>query len=86
MVLLGYEEMAAVKERRESFPLNMATIDHMDSRLSGNRQHHVDGSIRTRLVCRKRNEDLGRQEQKDLPREELWRRSGKYPLDVSLDA
>jgi len=68
---------------------DLATIDHIYSKLSG-RRHPVQQEQfgkRTRLVCHRCNNELQRKEFAALPREEQWCRTGGYPLHYEpLDA
>lgn len=56
-------------------PDNLATLDHLDSRLSEERGKHSD-NIRRVLACRRCNGNRGAKEQAQLSEFELWRRSG----------
>lgn len=56
-----------------------ATIDHLNSRLSGQRHEVSDWTELTVLSCSKCNQERNRQEELALPIEELHRRSGKSP-------
>lgn len=70
-----------VKDR----PKNMATFEHMDSRLSPNRG---DGNWRKKNVaaCRECNERRAASEQRRLPIEELHRRAGNGHAAKGLTA
>lgn len=59
-------------------PPNMATIDHLDSRLSPERGQH-SGEWRHVLACRTCNEARSAAETAELPAVELWQRSGRAP-------
>ena len=52
-----------------------ATLDHLDSRLSGSRSDRTDGQARTVLACRQCNEKRGANEEHALGLAELHRRS-----------
>ena len=54
-----------------------ATLDHLDSRLSGNRFERDDGQPRTVLACRLCNEKRGTEEQVALGLPELHRRANR---------
>lgn len=56
-----------------------ATIDHLHSRLSGNRRQYNDGTEQTVLACYKCNQRRCREEQAALPLAELHRRGGRKP-------
>jgi hypothetical protein len=64
-------------------PANEATIDHLDSRLSGERGMHRN-EFRHVLACRTCNEGRAAKEVSSLPREELWQRSGSYPREFGV--
>lgn len=74
------------RHKRKNFADNEATLDHLDSRLSPTRRQRCDGELRHVVACRRCNEQRGKEEQAALPREELWRRSGSYPLVLTLEA
>jgi len=59
----------------ERMPDNFATLDHLDTRLSGNRGV-IKNQTRTVLACSKCNFDRGVEEVNNTPIEELRRRSG----------
>lgn len=61
--------------RGQKMPANFATIDHVYSRIMG---RPLKGE--TVLCCHKCNGDRSVAEQAALPKEELWRRSGRPPL------
>lgn len=63
-------------------PWNAATLEHFDDRLSPERGKH-GGTVRTALACRRCNETRGNARVKELPPEELWRRSGRPPQRVA---
>jgi len=66
---------------------DVATIDHIHSKLSGKRREVTDWTETTRLVCRRCNQLLQRRENKELPIEQLWARTGGYPWNWGpLDA
>ncbi len=52
-----------------------ATLDHLDSRLSGTRVERYDGEERTVLACRQCNEQRGATEEITVGLSELHRRS-----------
>jgi HNH endonuclease len=61
-------------------PPNFATIDHVYSRLTpGGRPIKGD----TVLACKKCNEERGIAEVAQLPKAELWARSGRAPSGVA---
>lgn len=60
-------------------PKNEATLDHLNSKLSGERYQVNDGSKVTVLACWKCNNERGSEEVAQLPKRELWQRSGAYP-------
>ena len=59
-------------------PPNMATLDHVVSRNNKNWKKGAINSIV--LSCSKCNNERQRKEVKALPKEELWYRSGRYPV------
>lgn len=60
-------------------PPNLATIDHLDDRFSPERGRHA-GEQRTVLACWKCNNDRSIKRHAEIPKEELRRRSGRYPI------
>ena len=64
--------------RHKKHPPHMATLDHIISR---NNKNWKKGT-RNRIVlsCTECNNKRQAEETKELPIEELWRRSGSYPL------
>lgn len=54
-----------------------ATIEHLVSR-----NHPLRGKMKgeTMLMCRRCNGERGADEERTMPIEELWRRSGRMPL------
>lgn len=60
----------------EKMPLDLATIDHLDDRLSPERGKHK-GEDRTVLACWKCNNDRNREAQAAYPVEMLRERSGR---------
>ena len=60
---------------------NMATLDHF---ISKNSKYYKKGK-RNRLVlsCNDCNHERQRKELLALPKEELWRKSGRYPLEFN---
>ncbi len=65
------------KVRHASSYPERATIDHLYSRLNGQRRQVVDGTETTVLVCYKCNQRRCREEQAALPLAELHQRSGR---------
>jgi hypothetical protein len=59
-------------------PQNLATLEHLDSRLSPERGKH-NGERRIVLACAHCNHLRGRMEQATQPKEILWERSGRRP-------
>lgn len=59
-------------------PSNMATLDHVVSRNNNNWKKGMRNSIV--LSCNQCNQKRQQKETKELPKEELWRRSGRYPI------
>lgn len=64
------------QSRHKQNPPNMATIDHLYSRLSPDRGK-VRGYVHV-LACLKCNNERAAVEEASVPREELWRRSGRF--------
>lgn len=62
---------------------NMATIDHLDSRLSGERGKYRGTGARTVLSCRKCNELRAAEEVKAIGVQEERRRSGRGVWKIS---
>ena len=59
---------------------NIATIDHLRSRLDPSRQmKDYSQNPRTVLSCSKCNENRAKEEVKNLSKEDLWARSKRYP-------
>lgn len=56
-----------------------ATIDHINSKLSGNRREVTDWTELTVLACFECNHNRGVEEQLAMGVEEMRRRSGAYP-------
>ncbi len=54
-------------------PNNLATLEHLDSRLSGQRGKR--SGVRRVVACRLCNNKRGAREETQLPINELWRRS-----------
>lgn len=69
-------------KKGEKVPPNYATIEHLNSRLQyPNGRPPVYGKSRSLVVaCLKCNNERAELEQAALPKEELWRRSGRKPL------
>jgi 5-methylcytosine-specific restriction endonuclease McrA len=66
--------------RHETEPDNLATLEHLRSRLDAGRQEPNDGkATRTVLACRKCNNAKADVEVAALSAEELHRRSGRWP-------
>lgn len=65
-------------------PDNLATLDHLDDRLSGRRGMYAYGVERTVLACRKCNNERGRQSELQMPIEELRKRCGSYPSVTAM--
>lgn len=61
-------------------PDNEATIDHLRSRFDPTRRSEVYGVRRRVLACHKCNWGRGESERKQLPSEEIWRRSKSWPM------
>jgi hypothetical protein len=59
---------------------NLATLEHLRSRLNTKRHEPVSrhGEIRVVLACRKCNNEHGAKEQALLSKEELWERSKQH--------
>lgn len=70
---------ATVFEKRGAFqPKNFATLDHLYSRLDPKRKEPaVRGQRRWVLACYACNQARNNGEQSALPKEELWKRSGR---------
>ena len=66
-------------KRGETAPDDMATIEHLDSRLSGERGNH-QGEFRRVMACLKCNNARGKEEEVSLGKERLWELSGRRPL------
>lgn len=70
-------------KRHQTCPDNMATIDHLRDRLDSNRQEpNTERQSRTVLSCKKCNQDRGKESVSSLTKEQLWSRSGSYPLSI----
>ena len=68
--------------RHSTEPSNMAVLLHlitklMPGRFNGNPQ----GPRRNVIACRKCADDYGNRIQAGLPIEELWQRSGRFPME-----
>ena len=73
------------ESKRKYFPSNMATIDHVRSRLHPARREPVYGEERRHvLACRQCNQRRCDEEQKQLSIEELRRRSQLSPRRLRL--
>ena len=71
-------------KRGDTQPDNMATIDHLRNRLDFNRtEPNTEREARTVLSCKKCNQDRGDESVKSLTKEQLWSRSGSYPLSIT---
>lgn len=71
--------------KRKVVPPNLATRDHLRSRLDPTRHEPPKGAGSERrivLACWKCNGDRARHEQLSQPVEELWRRAGRYPQEL----
>jgi hypothetical protein len=75
----------------------LATLDHLNNRYHIDERHEPqtpeeikkawkERTGRTRLICKRCNETLANEETKQLPKEELWRRSGRKPLNLRTSA
>ncbi len=65
------------KNRRKH---NVATIDHLRSRLDPSRQiPNYDSNIRTVLSCRRCNNERAKEEVSKLTKKDLWERAKRYP-------
>ena len=75
----GYE--VVFDNRKNKDIPNMATLDHL---ISKNSKYYKQGK-RNRLVlsCYDCNQERQKKELLALPKEELWRRSGRYPLELN---
>lgn len=63
-------------KRHDSYPDNMATLDHLRDRLNSKRREpNLDMKTRTVLSCKKCNELNGKKSEQALPIGELRRRS-----------
>lgn len=68
-------------------PENLATIDHLDSRYSPLRgKFNGLRMARTVLACWRCNNDRAKIREADLPIEELWLRSGRFPSQTEISA
>lgn len=65
-------------EHHLKLPPNGATLDHIISRNNKDWKKGVKNVVV--LSCNKCNQERQAKEIARLPREELWRRSGRYPL------
>ena len=63
----------------------LCTLDHLDSRLSHQRGN-FPSRYRRVAACWRCNHERGRIEQASLPKDELWRRSGRYPSSSTIGA
>jgi hypothetical protein len=72
-------ELVVLEKHRNDYPDNMATIDHLNSRLSEHRGKLT--GPQTVLSCYRCNHTRGRLEVAITPKEELWRRCGSFPLN-----
>lgn len=72
--------MPGDQHKRAGQPKDMATVDHLDSRLSGQKAQYHAGEERTVLACQECNTRRGREEEQRLGIEEQRRRSGRLPL------
>lgn len=88
----GIKMILPPRGKRCSSP-KMATIEHKNNKYHPEKRYkkqtleerqnaskHRTG--RTGLLCKKCNEDIANEETKSLPKEELWRRSGRKPSGV----
>ncbi len=70
-------------KKGDTQPDNMATIDHLRNRLDSDRKEpNTESQSRTVLSCKKCNQDRGDESVKSLTKEQLWSRSGSYPLSI----
>ena len=70
------------KKGPSKLPEDMATIEHLRSRLHPNRQEAPqNGEKRIDIACRKCNNEQGAIEQAEVPLEELRRRSKRHGKD-----
>lgn len=67
-------------ERHERMPDNFATIDHVNTRLAYPEGRPLNGD--TVLACHRCNSDRNKVELRLMPKEELWRRSGRMPVEL----
>lgn len=65
---------------RRIFPDDMATVDHLDTKLSGRRSPGGGHEERTVLACRVCNEKRAADEERNVGLAEIQRRSGRLPL------
>ena len=69
--------------RLRHFPDNMATIDHLRSRLDPERGNHIPSERRYILSCNKCNNKRGKKEVSELDLEKLWKQSKRFPIAMS---
>lgn len=78
------EELARLYGNANAAPPDMAdrmaTIEHLNSRLSG-RRRQTYGEETLTLFCRKCNNAKAKHEMESLPIEEVRARCGRYPLN-----
>lgn len=71
----------------------LATLDHMNNKYHPEERYRKQTPEeikkawearlgRTRLICKGCNEHIANEETKQLPKEELWKRSGRIPLTL----
>lgn len=65
--------------KNKYLPDNLATIEHLVTRFDPHRQQHQAGERRLVNACRKCNAEQGAKRQREVPLEELHRRSGRSP-------
>ncbi len=73
-------------KHKQTQPDNMATIDHLRNRLDFNRtEPNIENQSRTVLSCKGCNEERGKESVESLSEEELWSRSGRYPISILIN-
>lgn len=76
MVLIARGDGKHLMPRGEPLPDDLCTLDHIDSKLSGERGLH-DGEFRAVAACKACNEKRAAREESALTLAELHRRSGR---------
>lgn len=80
----GCKLVLPMGEPHKTEPENSATLEHIRTRLNPLRQELNDGvSTRTVLSCWKCCNKGAADEQGELPKEELWKRSGRQPQTIN---